>query len=186
MDDRYTLSARVIHWLMAIGFLVMWCSGYSIAEIVKERSEFRNFLFSTHFTVGVTLIALLALRIVIRVRNTPPPLPPGISEIERVGARLGHLALYVLPAIIIAIGWGNVNMGGFEVLWLWFEMPKIFPTLEGSYVDFVEELTEDLHAWLAYTMLGVAVGHVAAALKHRWIDGHDVLYRMTFGKRTRG
>ena len=30
-------------------------------------------------------------------------------------------------------------------------------------------------------MLAVALGHVAAAFKHRWIDGHDVIRRMTFG-----
>ena len=35
--------------------------------------------------------------------------------------------------------------------------------------------------WLAYTTLAVAAGHVAAAYKHRWIDGHDVIRRMTFG-----
>ena len=27
-------------------------------------------------------------------------------------------------------------------------------------------------------MLAVAVDHVAAAFKHRWIDGHDVIRRM--------
>jgi len=30
-------------------------------------------------------------------------------------------------------------------------------------------------------MLAVAAGHVAAAFKHRWLDGHDVIRRMTFG-----
>ena len=37
--------------------------------------------------------------------------------------------------------------------------------------------------WLAYAMLGVAAVHVAAVAKHRWIDRHDVLRRMTFGRR---
>ena len=45
----------------------------------------------------------------------------------------------------------------------------------------LQDLSEDVHMWLAYGMLAVAAGHVAAALKHRWIDGHDVIRRMTFG-----
>ena len=32
-------------------------------------------------------------------------------------------------------------------------------------------------------MLAVAAGHAAAAFKHRWIDGHDVIHRMIFGGR---
>ena len=35
--------------------------------------------------------------------------------------------------------------------------------------------------WLAYGMLAVAVGHVAVAFKHRWIDGHDVIRRVRRG-----
>lgn len=36
--------------------------------------------------------------------------------------------------------------------------------------------------WLAYGMLAIAGGHVLAALKHRYIDGHDVIGRMTIGR----
>ena len=183
MNERYVLSARVIHWLVALGFLVMWCSGYSIAELVEEDSALEKFLFSAHFTAGVTLVALLALRIVIRLRNTPPPLPAELPELERFGARLGHLALYVLPVFVLTLGWASVNTGGHTVGWFGIPMPKVFPTLDGPVSEFFEELIEDLHAWLAYTMLGLAVVHIVAALKHRWFDGHDVLHRITFGGR---
>ena len=47
----------------------------------------------------------------------------------------------------------------------------------------LQDLSEDLHMWLAYGMLAVAAGHVAAAFKHRWFDDHDVVRRMTFGGR---
>ena len=47
----------------------------------------------------------------------------------------------------------------------------------------LQDLAEDVHMWLAYGMLAVAAGHVAAAFKHRWFDGHDVIRRMTFGGR---
>ena len=43
----------------------------------------------------------------------------------------------------------------------------------------LETTTAFLHKWIAYTMLALAVVHVAAVVKHR-IEGHDVLGRMTF------
>ena len=38
MTHRYIFPARLLHWLMAVGFVVMWCSGYSMAELVEEDS----------------------------------------------------------------------------------------------------------------------------------------------------
>ena len=60
-------------------------------------------------------------------------------------------------------------------------MPKIFPTAEVLWGLPVEELSESVHRWAAYTMLGLAVVRVAAVVKYKWIDGHDVMYRMSLG-----
>jgi cytochrome b561 len=61
-------------------------------------------------------------------------------------------------------------------------MPKVFPTMEMWGAINVEDLADTLHTYLAYLMLAVAVVHVAAVVKHRWFDGHDVLGRMGFGR----
>ena len=37
--------------------------------------------------------------------------------------------------------------------------------------------------WLTYSMLIIVGRHVLAALKHRYLDGHDGIERMTFGRR---
>lgn len=79
----------------------------------------------------------------------------------------------------MALGGAEVNLGGHGVAWFGVEMPKVFATVsEGSGA---EDRAETLHRWFAYAMSGVALVHVAAAAKHRWIGRHDVLYRMMFG-----
>ena len=65
-------------------------------------------------------------------------------------------------------------------------MPKVFPTMDALLGFELETATATLHMWLAYMMLALAIVHVAAVAKHRWIDGHDVLYRMTSGPRKTG
>ncbi len=178
-DDRYHLTVRLMHWIMAAGFVFMWGCGYAMTTLVEDDSPLEELLFDLHISVGVTLLALLAARIAIRLVHRPPPLPAAIRGIERTAAHLGHAALYALPALVIAVGWAETNFGGHGVQWFGVEMPQVFPETGED----LQDLAEDVHKWLAYTMLAVAAGHVAAAFKHRWLDGHDVIRRMTFGAR---
>lgn len=144
-----------------------------MTTVIEENSALEEILFDLHVSVGVTLLILLALRIVVRLAYAAPPLPDVIPRIERIGAHAGHVALYLLPVAVIGLGWAEIDVGWHQVQWFGIPMAKVFPTMEVW-----EELTETLHRWLAYTMLSVALVHVAAVIKHRWIDRHDVLYRM--------
>ena len=180
---RYALSARVLHWLMALGFAFMWLCGYAMTSLVAEDSLLEETLFDLHISIGVTLLALLVVRIAIRILIPPPPLPEFLTRWERSASHLGHLGLYVLPAATIAIGWMETDFGGHGVKWFGASMPKIFPTMETLFGLKLETATSTLHMWLAYTMLALAMIHVAAVAKHRWFDGHDVLSRMTFSLR---
>ena len=178
-EPRYSFLARAIHWVVAAGFACMWMLGFTMTRLVEDDSAPEEFLYGVHISLGVTLLALIALRVAVRLTRCPPPLPASLQGAERAGAHLGHAALYALPALVMALGWAEVDLGGHGVAWFGVEMPKVFATVpEGSGA---EEWAETLHRWLAYVMLCVAVIHVAAVAKHRWIDGHDVLYRMTFG-----
>ena len=127
----------------------------------------------------MTLIALFVARIAIRLVHQPPPLPDAIRGVERKAAHLGHAALYALPALVIAAGWAQIDFSGHGVDWFGLEMPRVFPQSGEALGDHAE----DVHVWLAYGMLAVAAGHVAAAFKHRWFNGYDVIRRMTFGGR---
>ena len=177
--EQYALSARVLHWLMAVGFLGMWVCGFVMTTLVEEDSPLEETLFDLHISFGVTLLALLVIRVLVRVLRTPPLLPESIRGIERIGAHAGHIALYVMPASIIVLGWSEVELGGHVVTWFGIEVPKILPIAPD---DDLGELAELLHMWFAYTMLGIAVVHVAAVVKHRYWDGHSVLYRMSLRK----
>ena len=171
-EDRYTPAARVLHWLMAAGFIFMWGCGYTMTTWVAEDSALEELLFDLHISVGVTLLGLMIVRGLVRVQNAPPPLPDAIPGLERAGARLGHVALYLLPLLIIAAGWAETNLEGYAVRWFGFELPVVLAERKPW-----AETATDLHRWLAYSMLAVAVVHVAAVVKHRR-DGHDVLRRM--------
>lgn len=176
---KYHLAARILHWIMLGGFVFMWICGYSMTNLVEDDSAFEELLYFLHISSGVTLFFALVARIVVRVLYKPPPQGMEISRIDRVGAHFAHALLYVLPFLIILVGWAQVDLGGHQVQWFGINIPKIFPTVEMWGSVEVDEVMEPLHMWLAYIMLGLAVVHVAAVLKHRWFDKHDILPRMT-------
>ena len=174
IGDRYTPPARLIHWIMAVGFGFMWICGFTMTTLVAEESSLEEWLYGSHISVGVTLLALLMIRVVVRLTTVQPPLPVSLTLAERRSSKCVHALLYVLPFAVIGAGWAEMEFGGHVVEWFGVPLPSGLPDIES-----VEETAEEVHKWLAYTMLALASLHVAAVAKHRWIDGHDVLHRMT-------
>lgn len=178
---RYPFQIRVLHWLMAACFFFMWACGYAMTSFVEDDSPLQETLFGLHISMGVTLLALMVLRIAFRFTSRIPQLPQELAQWEKIGSHLGHIALYLLPVIVITIGWAETDFGGHGVEWFGVSMPKVFPSIETLWGFNLEETTATLHLWFAYTMLVIAIIHIAAVVKHRWFDGHDVLQRMSFG-----
>lgn len=177
--DEYARPARILHWLMAALFIFMWAGGYIMSEFVEEDTLLEKALYQLHMSTGVALFALLIARIFVRRRNAPPPPLASLSAWEARASHFAHIALYVLPALVVIAGWVQVDMGGHHVPFYWlFTFPSLLPDIEVIGGFELEEPLEDVHKYLAYTMLAVAVVHAAAVGKHRWADGHDVLGRM--------
>ena len=140
----------------------------------REDSPIEELLFDLHISVGVTLLALLVIRVVVRLTYPPPPLPEGLmSRLEHWASEIGHRVLYALPLVVIALGWAETNLGGHTVQWFGVAMPTLLREDE-----LLGDLAATLHMWLAYAFLAAAVGHVLAALKHQWWDDYDILGRM--------
>ncbi|GLO72624.1 hypothetical protein MACH17_41410 [Phaeobacter inhibens] len=88
--EQYAKAIRFLHWLMALGFLFMWVSGYTMTSLVQDDSAIEEILFGLHISTGVTLLGLLLLRLMVRITTVAPPLPDGLAPWERIGSRLGH------------------------------------------------------------------------------------------------
>lgn len=171
MSDRtsYALPARTLHWTMAAGFAFMWACGFTMENVVEDESAAETLLIAAHVTTGVTLLFLLAARVVVRAAWEPPAPHASLNGLQRTASRLAHIALYALPMLVIGLGWASVDAGGHRVHWFGIELRRLFAPDEAT-----EDLAGTLHAWLAYSMLVLAVVHAGAALAH----GKGVLRRM--------
>ena len=70
--------ARLIHRVMALGFVFMWGCGYTMTKLVEKDSPLDEFLFDLHISIGVMLLGLLGLlgllvlRVAVRLIRPPP------------------------------------------------------------------------------------------------------------------
>lgn len=179
MTKKYAYPARLIHWIMAFLFIFMWASGYVMTLDTIDDSPLEETLFFLHISSGVTLVFLMILRIAIRLTHKPPHFVGHMPKLEQIGAHLAHIGLYLLPLATLTIGWAEVDVGGHGVQWFGIPMPKIFPTMEFYGSINLEELTENLHMWLAWATFGLFILHIAAVIKHQYGDKIDILSRMS-------
>lgn len=169
---RYGAPAVALHWVMAL--LILGNLGFGLYLVDLPLSPAKLRYFSWHKWVGVTVFALAAARLAWRLGHPPPPLPESLAAWEIRLARIGHGLLYVLFFAVPLSGWLYSSAAGFQTVYLGV-LP--IPDLLEKNRELAEAI-RPVHRWLNYALMGVVAGHVAAALKHHFIDRNEVLARM--------
>jgi cytochrome b561 len=134
-----------------------------------------------HKSLGITVLMLAIIRLVWRWMNPVPSLEGVARPWERVLAGLSHVLLYGLIFAMPLTGWMMSSARSFSVSWFHlFQLPNLVAPDPATFHQM-----QDLHHLLFKVLVGVAVLHIAGALKHHFIDRNDVLKRMLpFGQRT--
>lgn len=174
--DRYSIPAIVFHWLLALMIVVSFCIGIYMVELPFSPQQLK--LFSYHKWAGISILALSALRLLWRLFRHPPqelPMPPW----QRQAARMIHWGMYLLFFAVPLVGWAYSSAAGFPVV-----MFGVLPLPDFVPVDkALADAIKPWHATLAYALAALVLGHVAAALKHHFIDRDGLLLRMVPGRR---
>ena len=176
-DLRYTSTAISLHWLMAILILVSFSVGLYMSGLALSPTKLK--LYSWHKWAGVTIFLLAVFRLAWRTRHPPPPLPTDMPHWQRRTATAAHYALYALILVIPVSGWLMSSAKGMQTVYFGV-LP--LPDLIDKNKE-LGHLLESVHTFLNYSMLAIIVVHVAAALKHHFVDKDTILRRMLSSKR---
>ncbi len=170
--EKYSFPLRILHWLAVAGFTVLFITGPIMVDLDKT-DPLRADLFGLHKSFGVIAILLLIARLRVRLRSALPTLPTSLQDWEVTLAHWGHRGLYALMIATPIVGWADSNFHGKPVKLFGIPLPKLFPTIED-----IGTTPGLIHTVLAYTLLGLVAVHVAAVVKHRYVDRADVLHRI--------
>ena len=170
-SERYGSVAQTLHWLIVVLLIVQFTLG-KIAEDLPLGLD-RLITLARHKSFGITILALAVVRLLWRLFNRPPPLPP-MPAWQRIGAHLSHAGLYALLFAMPLTGWLMSSANNYPVSWFGLvQLPDLVAPDRGLSHDL-----EDFHETLSNVLLGLAALHVLAALKHQFVDRDGVLMRM--------
>jgi cytochrome b561 len=175
--QRYTTTAIVFHWLIAaliIGAFTLGLVMTDIPGITPTKLKY----FSWHKWAGVTVLLLATLRLLWRLKNRPPELPDTMPAWQRRAAHGLHHLLYVLIFAVPLSGYFYTLAAGFPVVYFGLFQLPVFIAKNPA----LAETLKPIHYWLNMIMAGLVGLHVAAALKHQFIDRDGTLARMLPGR----
>ncbi|WP_341910110.1 cytochrome b [Polaromonas sp. YR568] len=168
---RYTSTAIVLHWLLALLILAQLSFGVYMVELPFSPGRIKQ--FNWHKWAGISILVLSALRLLWRLRHRPPAALP-MPSWQAHSAHASHVAMYVLFFAIPLAGWAYSSAAGFPVVYFGV-LP--LPDLVGRDTDLAGQL-KLLHRILAYGLAALIAVHFAAALKHHLLDKDGLLHRM--------
>lgn len=173
-NSGYGLVSRWLHWLMAIAIFFVFGLGVWMMGL-EYYSPYYNSAPNLHRSVGILIGLALIFRFVWRIVN-PKPDDSELSPLEQKAAAVVHWGFYPLIALIIVFGYLITSSDGraIDVFGL-FSVPSLV-TEKG-----LSDQAGYLHKVLAYFLVGLALVHAAASLKHHFWDRSSVLKRMISG-----
>ena len=169
---RWGTLSQAFHWVI----VALLATQVTLALIAKDLPNGMEKLatLARHKSVGITILALAAARLLWRWMNPVPALPATLRPYERRLAHFTHAALYVLLFAMPLTGWTMSSARGFPVSWFnLFQLPDLVGTSRPLY-----EALHETHELLAYTLGAVVLLHIAGALKHHFVLRDGVLRRM--------
>ena len=168
---RYSPVAMGFHWILALAIIGTFCVGFYMSDLPFSPTRLK--LYNWHKWAGVTILLLSAARLLWRLMHRPPADPP-MPAWQAQAAHAAHWLLYALFFAVPLVGWAYSSAAGFPIVWF-----GVLPLPD--FVSPDKALAEAIKPWhgrLAYLMAVVVLLHVAAALKHQFVDRDGLLLRM--------
>lgn len=171
----YTMTARVLHWIMAVLILSMIPLGVVIAN--EWGGSAQDSLYDLHRSIGAAVIPLVILRLIYRWTHPPLPLPDDIPAIRRLAAHATHWGLYALLIVQPFTGWIAASAYRAPItVFGWFDLPPIWPANRA----FSDQLFF-IHGLIGIAIAGLVAAHIGAALHHHFVRRDRILMRMITG-----
>jgi cytochrome b561 len=140
-----------LHWLVAILIVIAWFTGEGAGEAMEAVEDGGVAGFVPHVAVGLAILALVVVRVLVRLGRGAPAAPGAPGSLSVMAADWGHRLIYLL---MIA-----VPLGGVATFFLGLDVGEV-------------------HGLAANVLMLVVLGHAVMALYHQYVLKDGLLRRM--------
>lgn len=188
-ENNYGLIAKWLHWTIAFLFLGSYCAVYFRHWFTEEKTPENWTALQLHLSFGITIAAVVVLRIIWRNLNRTPAQEPG-AKLAHLAAHLGHYALYTVMILMPITGY--IGTGVNTEYFFMFDIPKfestsLYQTVVTNWmglsfkefespIDFFHK--DIMGKWAVWILIA---GHAMAAMYHHFVKKDRTLVKMTSG-----
>lgn len=168
----YSPSAKALHWLIVVLVAIQFVTAFLMPDIGPRTPP--STVIELHFSFGVTILAVMAIRFVHRLLYPVPLEASAAPAWERLLAKTTHRLIYLILLVSPELGWASASAHRLPVsLFGIVELPAIAaPKAHWALV------AGDIHMLAMWTLLVLVGLHAAAALYHHFVRHDDTLRRM--------
>jgi cytochrome b561 len=172
-ERRYSYTAQTLHWVNAALMFAVLPIAWVMVNM-PETNHARGALFTLHKSVGLTILMLVAIRLVWRARHPAPPLAGRLGRWEKRIAIVSHWMLYAVLIGMPVSGYLLDATGGYPISYFGIfsvpilsKSPTIASAATWAHVAFGQ--------WLVYALIFL---HVSATVWHVAVRRDGVLNSM--------
>jgi superoxide oxidase len=167
-----------LHWLMLLLIIGSYVS-MELSDSYPDGSPEQFALKGYHFSLGISILLLVVVRVIVRLLTKVPPIIPTPDAKQALLAKLMHLALYAFMFGMPILGWLMVNTHGYPVsFWGLAQIPTLMG--EDKALNHFFHEAHEIGGNLGYFLIGL---HAAAGLFHHYKLKDNTLLRMSFLKK---
>jgi cytochrome b561 len=170
LGKNYDNVAITLHWLTALIVVIQFALGQSWGWFPRPT---RHLMVVTHMSFGILLTLVVVLRVLWRFipQHHVHSLETGLV---RVASTIVHYVLYGLLVTEAVLGFLSRWEGNEAMSFFGLQIP---PPFTGSGQKVAHQV-QDIHNWVGWAIIILALGHALAALYHYYFLRDRVLGRM--------
>jgi len=174
--EIYRRPARVLHWLTVALVAIQ----VPVGIWMNYRGNVRNVwdaltgaLYNGHKLLGVTILAVVVVRLAYRFTRGAPPDEPTLAPWQKLASHVNHWGMYLLLVCVPVAGYVGISLFPALDIFGLFSLPAVTAPNKAA-----ANTVLAVHKGLAAALVLLIAVHVAAALFHYFVRKDNVLARM--------
>ncbi|PZQ33030.1 MAG: cytochrome B [Stenotrophomonas acidaminiphila] len=171
-SQGYHRGSILLHWAMLALFVIVYAS-IELRTVFEKGSDARATMKDLHFMFGLSIFALVWVRLVLRAVTRRPPIVPPPPAWQRIASTVVHMLLYVFMIGMPLAGWLTLSAADEPIPFFGLQVPP----LTGPDMPFALKVhkVHETAGTVGYWLVGL---HALAALAHHYLWKDNTLRRM--------